>query len=155
MLKRIREIHFLSGTKGEGKASLFLRVVLFFVVFCFIADALNLDVLFAAATGAVSFEDNPAILDSVFDTTPVHAPEIVQNAQLTLPAGKKTVSKNVGHIFDGTIIAEDVDSPTVLDASTSDAVVCQTLPTLYTSSEQRGSTVITFDRTTRFLCILI
>jgi hypothetical protein len=155
MLKRIRDIHFLSGTKGEGKASVFLRMVLFFVVFCFIADALNLDVLYAAATGAVSFEDNPDILDSVFDTTPAHPPETVQNAQLTLPLGKKTFSKNVTHIFDGTIIAEDADSPTVLDAFTSEAITSRTLPVLYSSSEERGSADITFDRTTRFLCILI
>ncbi len=137
----------------------FGRAIALSALLTFTMDALNVDVLLAAVIGQVSFQDNPEILDSAFDTTPVASASAIHAAQglpSTAPSRQQSVSgTRILHAFQGTIIVEDVDSPTVLDGSNTEMLVHDVQHRYSKPVPSEHSTVLITDRTISFLRILI
>ncbi len=97
----------------------------FFTILVFFADAINVNILYAAIIGNFQFQDNPLILDSATDTTSV-VPNVVRPhinyfVVCKYDGGATTLSKLPK--FYGTKIIEDEDSPTILDGCSSTATL--------------------------------
>ena len=95
--------------------------------FVFFADAINADILYAAAIGDLQFQDNPYILDSGTDSTSVVPVQFVPHTNYFALAhfddgSAKQLSQVPHHVFQGTVVVEDVDSPSVLDGETTSSL---------------------------------
>ena len=134
------------------------RLIALFTVFVFFMDTINIDVLYAGMKGNIRFEDNPLILDSQFDTTPVAQNtgnttnyfSLVKSTATRTELSSKSIKK-----FFGTTIIEDVDSPTVLDGSSTATLEYYLRPFFIFSEVQKPCPPTIFNRTITFLCLLI
>ncbi len=128
------------------------RLIVSFVLLIFIADAINVDVLYAMAIGDLQFQDNPDIFDSQFDSTPVcPAPTIATHG----PRNSTLAQRALNHKFRGTIILEDIDSPTVLDGTVSSNLLSSVLEFFVQKDHNSSSAILSFDRTISFQRLLI
>jgi len=96
-----------------------------FTILVFFADAINVNILYAAIIGNFQFQDNPYILDSATDATSV-VPNVVRPHinyfEVCKFAGGATAITAIP-TFHGNTIIEDEDSPTILDGCSSTATL--------------------------------
>jgi hypothetical protein len=125
------------------------RIVISALIFIFLMDAINVDILYAAMQGDMLYSDNPAIVDSALDTNTAQFYQ-ASSVHRDIPA---KVSKCA--ILHGHIVFEDVDSPTVLECDNTATLLgeCFLYPDLETVSLTSDSPV--FDRPITFLQLRI
>ena len=163
MIRTFRHIALGGSTCGlSGIASFgahMARMGLLLTLLIFFADTINADIIYAAVIGHVRFEDNPLILDSSTNSTNI-IPDVVKPHinyfQLAKhDSGAKQVTRHIDLRFFGTIIAEDEDSPTVLDGATTQSLtfVFQTYFSHIKTAEE--GTIPTLDRTVTYGRLLI
>ena len=126
-----------------------------FTILVFFADAINVNILYAAIIGEIQFQDNPLILDSASDSTSV-APNVVQPHinyfEVCKFAGGATTLSPIPK-FHGSTIIEDEDSPTILDGCSSTATLTYDLRSYAPTEESAlpaSALSPTLDRTITF-----
>ncbi len=130
------------------------RVLACVVMMTYLLDAINIDVIYAAVTGDMHYHDNPAILDSQFDSgTTADAPSVVGIPVQLASHSATTLQAPVK--FSGTIVYEDVDSPTVLDGESQSDLVYEIAVYISAPEPTRALVIPLVDRTISFLRILI
>jgi len=112
--------------RGFSRAAAHLaRIGALCTILVFFADAINVNILYAAILGNFQFQDNPYILDSASDATSV-VPNVVRPHinyfEVAKYDGGRTSISNIPK-FHGTTIIEDEDSPTILDGCSSTATL--------------------------------
>ena len=158
MLQILRTIAFGEHARRETAGTRVLRhairALAFGVMLTYLCDAINIDVIYAAISGDMQYHDNPAILDSQFDTG--NTATLIQ-----LPGGHTATNAHTDQVLYapqkcvGTIVYEDVDSPTVLDADSQTDLVYEV--SNYTRCPDPAPLIVhtPLDRTISFLRILI
>jgi len=120
--------------------------------FLFTMDAINIDVLYAEAQEHYAYHDNPSIVDSQFDTTFQAIPYTSQGTSIQNIA---KVKFNNHLKFKGAILYEDIDSPTVLDGTSTQTLITSFRSYFIGYSAPEHTVHTTFDRTISYLCLLI
>lgn len=143
------------ATLVERALAYILRGLTLTIIFICLMDAINVDVIFAAVSGNMRYQDNPAITDSQFDTgsaTQAYINIFAQAAPINhLPASKIAIT----YKFLGTTIYEDVDSPTVLDGGSTVSLIYCIRAYKGDAANSYAHVRPTLDRTISFLRILI
>lgn len=164
MIAAFRQIALGGSSRGLRRRSRIVaslaRLGALLTVLVFFADTINADILYAAIMGDVRFEDNPLILDSATDATSV-VPNVTQahpnyfELAKYNDSGAKQVHRAVIPRFYGTTILEDVDSPSVLDGETTDALTFSLHSYDPALKFDRANTPTTLDRTITYSRLLI
>ncbi len=125
-LQKIRDEVMLNARPRRMSVSrFFVQIVLALYFLVFVSDTLNLDVLYASLFGNITFVDDGAISDSLFDVGPTqHASAFTQAVRSNDHLGFVSHSQKLSD--DGmtlrNAVYEDEDSPGVQDAQTSTSV---------------------------------
>jgi hypothetical protein len=140
-------------------AAHFAQLGALITILVFFADTINADILYAAIIGEVQFQDNPLILDSATDGTSVIPdalqPHINYYAAAKYDGGASTIQRHVVPRFLGTTIVEDVDSPGVLDGSTTETLNYDFQSYFIQAKIDEESALTTLDRTIAYGCLQI
>lgn len=155
MLQAIRNIIYplKAGTFLHHSVRLFVKGLLGLYFLLFVADTVNVDVIYASLFGRVIFVDNPDIEDSLFDTGSENYSAAQVNAlsrdMHTTPRELSGAKKDIGIHK----VYEDIDSLCIQDAQTSLRIE-KTL-TYLTESECKNTFFLPIDRVIRFRQLLI
>jgi hypothetical protein len=157
VLRLIRHIAFGENSRRPSRTVRvlrhFARVVACVVMMTYLLDAINVDVIYAAVSGDMHYHDNPEILDSQFDSGCVATATVLGVA--VQPTGHSSTTVQAPVKFTGTIVYEDVDSPTVLDGESQHDLVYEIAVYVSAPEPDPASVTPSMDRTISFLRILI
>jgi hypothetical protein len=120
----------------------------------YLMDAINVDVIYASIVGDMHYHDNPAILDSQFDSGVPLAPSSILGIQVQAEQ-HSAAAVQAPLKFSGTIVYEDVDSPTVLDGESTSDLVYELKAYVSAPDPVVQDVTPLVDRTISFLRILI
>jgi len=163
MLKVFRNVAYgevsASPTLFERVLGRGLRLFTLAVTFICLMDAINVDVIYAALGGDMRYQDNPAIVDSQFDSGVLQldaSQSFFQHFDQSISRHQRDRTVLQAPIkFLGTVIYEDVDSPTVLDGATTSTLIYYLLPTTPFQKVRSEGALAAFDRPISFLQLLI
>src|SRR6185312_13568019 len=130
------------GVTPSKAHSRIARALALFLCFVFTMDAINIDVLYAEAQENYSYQDNPGIVDSQFDTTFQATTCTSHSTDLQ----KETAKFKRHEKLKGAILYEDIDSPTVLDGASTQTLVASFKSYFVKRSIEEPSVYTTFDR---------
>ncbi|HET9137467.1 MAG TPA: hypothetical protein VFO76_12600 [Candidatus Kapabacteria bacterium] len=154
MLQSIRNIAL---PLGHGSSSERLRAVLcrlLFITygFVFLADTINIGVIYSSLFGTVEFVDDSDIFDSLFDVGGSTASAIATYQGSTAPMSieRNAVERSSSGVH---TVLEDIDSQGIEDAQT--PVTISDRISYYHESQEAIAATVTFDRTLHFRQFLI
>src|SRR5579883_3368223 len=126
-IEQIREIMKPNSVRSSSGrvVRLGMNFVLAAYFAVFVSDTLNLDVLYASLLGKVTFVDDAAISDSLFDSGSTHHESVFDRQAAPNKRMSLSDTKALNGINNSTrlnAVYEDEDSPGIEDAQTSGSV---------------------------------
>lgn len=154
MLQSIRNIALpiSRGSSNEHLRAVLCRLMFILYGFVFLADTVNIGVLYSSLFGNIEFVDDADIVDSLFDVgnSTTSAIGSYQGSTAAMSLDRTAVEHTPSGIHK---VYEDIDSQGIEDAQT--PVTISERISYYHESQQATAATVTFDRTLLFRQFLI